>query len=258
MDGWEKFNKTLPEKEDFYSYLNMEDITDVDYTHAKRVCKDFEIKDLGECHDLYVQSNTLLADAFVSFRSICIKIYKLDPAKFLSAPGLAWQTALKKTEEKLDLLSYINILLMVGRGIKGGMCHSIYWYAKGKKDNDENNESSYIQYWNVNNLHGWAKFPVNNFEWIKHTSQFNKDFIKNCNEESYEGYNLEVDVQYLEKLYQLHNDLTFLPERLKIKKVEMTVTNLLDKTNMLYTYHTELLNLIKILGENHIFISTQI
>ena len=90
MDDWEKFNETsLPEKEDFYSHLNMEDITDADYVYAKKVCKDFWINNLEEYHDLYVQSDTLLlADVFENFRNICLKIYKLDPAKFLSAPGL--------------------------------------------------------------------------------------------------------------------------------------------------------------------------
>ena len=89
MDDWEKFNETLlPEKEDLYSHLNMEDITDADYAPAKRVCKDTEIKNLGQYHDLYVQSNRLLLiDVFENFRNMCIKIYKLDPAKFLSAPG---------------------------------------------------------------------------------------------------------------------------------------------------------------------------
>ena len=97
MDGWEKFNETsLPEKEDFYSHLNMEDITDADYAHTKRVCKDFEIKNLGEYHDLYVQSNTLLlADIFENFRSIYIKTCELDSAKFLLALGLTWQAVYK-------------------------------------------------------------------------------------------------------------------------------------------------------------------
>ena len=96
MDDWEKFNETsLPVKEDFYSHLNMEDITDADYSWAKRVCKNFEIKKLGEYHDLYIQSNTLLlADVFENFGNMCLKIYELDPAKFLLGPGLAWQTAL--------------------------------------------------------------------------------------------------------------------------------------------------------------------
>ena len=89
MDHWKKFNETsLPEEEDFYSHLNMKDITDVDYADAKRFFKDFEIKHSGKYHDLYVQSDTLLlADVFENFRNICLKIYALDSAKFLSDPG---------------------------------------------------------------------------------------------------------------------------------------------------------------------------
>ena len=83
-------DKSLPEKENFYSHLNLEDITDANYSHAKRFCKDFELKKLGEYHDLYVQSNTLLlADVFANFQNMCLQMYELDPARFLSAPGLA-------------------------------------------------------------------------------------------------------------------------------------------------------------------------
>ena len=95
MDTWEKFNATsLLEKEKFYSHLKIEDITDADYTNAKRVCKDFEIKHLGEYHDLNVPSNTLLlADVFENFQNMCLQINELDPACFLIAPGLAYKTA---------------------------------------------------------------------------------------------------------------------------------------------------------------------
>ena len=110
------------------------------------------------------------------------------------------------------------MLLMVEKDIRGGICNAIHRYAKANnkymKDYDKNKESSYLNYWDVNNLYGWAmsqKLPVNNFEWIKDTSQFNEDFIKNYNEESDEGYFLEVDIQYPEKLHELHND--FLSER---------------------------------------------
>ena len=78
------------------------------------------------------------------------------------------------------------------------------------KDYDKNKESSYLQYWDVNNLYGWAmsqKLPVNNFEQIKDTGQFYEDFIENYNEESNKGYSFEVDVQYLQKVHELHNDL---------------------------------------------------
>ena len=85
------------------------------------------------------------------------------------------------------------------------------------KNYDKNKETPYIQYWGVNNLYVWAmsqKLSVNNFEWMKDTSQFNEDFIKNYDEESDEGYFLEVDIQYLEKLNELHNNLPFLSERM--------------------------------------------
>ena len=87
-----KCNETaLPEKEKFYRNLNMEGITDADYMHAKRVCKDFEIKNLGKYHDFYLKNDTLLlADVFKNVRKMCLKVYHLDPVKFLSAPGLAW------------------------------------------------------------------------------------------------------------------------------------------------------------------------
>ena len=82
--------------------------------HAKRVCKNFEIKNLAEYHDLYVQGNTLLlADVFQNFRNMCLEIYELDLAKSISAPGLAWQAALKKAKVKLDLLTDIDMVLMV-------------------------------------------------------------------------------------------------------------------------------------------------
>ena len=91
-NDWGKFNETsLSEKELFYSHLNMDDITDADYAHVKRVRKYFEIQNWWEYHDLPVQSDTLLlADVLENFRNMCLKIYKLCPAKFLSAPGLAW------------------------------------------------------------------------------------------------------------------------------------------------------------------------
>ena len=91
MDSWEKFNETsLPSKKDFYSNLNMENIDDIEYRHGNNVFKIFKLKNLGEYHDLYVQSDTLLlADVFENFRNTCLKVYELDPAHFLSLPGVA-------------------------------------------------------------------------------------------------------------------------------------------------------------------------
>ena len=123
----------------------------------------------------------------------------------------------------------------------------IHSYAKANnkkhmKDCDESKESSYLNYWNVNNLYGWAmsqKLPVNNFEWIEETSQFNKDFIKNYNEESDEGYFPEADDHYPEKLHELHNYSPFLSERMELGKIKKLVTNLHDKTE--YVIHVRTL-----------------
>ena len=109
---------------------------------------------------------------------MCLEIYELDLDHFFSAPKLAWQAALKKTKVKLDLLTNINMLLMLEKGIKGEICHAINRYAKANnkciKDYDKNKESSYLKYLDVNNLYGWAvsqKVPVNNFKWVKDISK---------------------------------------------------------------------------------------
>ena len=121
MDSWKRFKEELlPDKESFYSKLNKEHITDEEYAHAQKVWDIFKIKNLGEYHDLYVQSDTaLLADVFENFRDKCIEIDELDPAHFLSAPGLSWKACLKKTKVELELLTDTDMLLMFEKGIRG-------------------------------------------------------------------------------------------------------------------------------------------
>ena len=188
-----------------------------------------------EYHDLYVQSDTLLlADVFENFRYTCLKVYELDPAHFLSLRGLAWQACLKKTNIKLELLTDYDMLLMVEEEIRGGICHSIHRHAKANnkytKNYDENNESSYIQYLDANNLYGWPmsqKLPVNGFKWVN--NEINEEFTKNYDENSDKGCILEVDVKYPRKLHNLHCDLPFLPKRMKIDKCKKLVYNLCNK-----------------------------
>ena len=136
-----------------------------------------------------MQSDTLLlADVFENFRDMCLKDYELDPAHFLSLPGLAWQACLKKTNVELELLTDYDMLLMLEKGIRGGICHSIHRYAKANskymKNYNNNEESSYIQYLAANNLYGWAmskKLPVNGFKWTEN-DKINEEFIKDYNE----------------------------------------------------------------------------
>ena len=160
---------------------------------------------------------------FENFRNECIEIFELGLANFLFAPRLAWQACLKRTAVKLELLTDIDMLLMVEKGIIGGMCQAIRRCAKANnkymKSYDIIIESSYLMYLDANNLCGWAmsqKLPVNGFEWVKKLSKFDERFIKNYDENSDVGYCFEVDVNYPKNLISLRRDLPFLPERKKI------------------------------------------
>ena len=175
MDNWEKFDvTTIPPKEAFYSKLNLKGISDADYEHAQKVWEVFEIKNHGEYHDLYAQSETLsLADVFENFRNMCLEIYELDPVYFVSAPGLAQQACLKNTKVKLELLTDYDMLLMIEKGIRGGIWQATHRYAKAKnkymKNYDQNNESLYIVHLDANNLYGLAmsqKLPANGLKWV--------------------------------------------------------------------------------------------
>ena len=154
MDSWERFDKILmPDKEAFYSSLNMEDIIDVDHRHTKSVFNEVALKilnnkNLGDYHDLYVKSDILLlADVFENVRNTCIKVYELDLAHFLSAPGLAWQACLRKTDVRLELITDPDMLLIVEKGIRGMICHAIHRYAKANnkymKDYNKDEEESF-------------------------------------------------------------------------------------------------------------------
>ena len=176
MDNWEKFDQsTVPPKEDFYSKLYLEGISDADYANTQKLWEVFWIKHGGKYHDLYTQSDTLLlADEFENFRDKFNEIYELDPVYFVSRPGLAWQTCLKKTGVKLELLTNYDMLLMVEKGIRGGICQATHRYAKANNkymnNYDKNIEASYIAFVDANNLYGWAmsqKLPVNGFKWMK-------------------------------------------------------------------------------------------
>ena len=133
------------------------------------------MKDLGAYHDLYVKIDTLLlSDIIENSRNMCLDIYELDSAYFVSAPGLAWEACLKKTGVKLELLTDFDMTLMIGKGSRSGICQTSHRYAKANdkymKNHNKNIESSSIEYLDANNLYGWAmsqKLPVNDFKWIK-------------------------------------------------------------------------------------------
>ena len=175
MDDCKRFDeRSLPDKEAFYSELCIEEITDKDYIHAQKVFEELSIKNYNEYHDLLVQSNTLfLADRFKNFRNNCIEIYKLDLAHFSSGLELTQHRYLKMAGVELELFADIDMLLMVKKRIRGETCHTIHRYVNVNneylKNYDTNIISSYLMYLDANNLYGWVmsqQLPVNDFKWI--------------------------------------------------------------------------------------------
>ena len=205
MVTWKRFNEHVPlDEKYYYSELNLEGISNDDIVHVKNVCNTFKIPNLGKYHDLYVKSDVaLLADVFENFRNKCLDINKLDPAYYLSAPGLSWHSCLKKAGVKLELLTNANMLMLFEEGIRGGICTAIRYYAEANnkymKNYDSTKKSIYLIYVDANNLYGYAmsqKLPIKNFKFETDLSIFTENFIKNYNEQSNTGYLLVVDVIY--------------------------------------------------------------
>ena len=240
MDNWNKFSEDkLPNKDKFYSKLNMSDVSDKDYDHARKVWKEFEIKNMGEYHDLYLLTDTLLlANVFESFRSVCMDNYGLDPAHFYTAPGLAWKACLKKTGIALELLQDNDMLLMFEQGIRGGITQAVHKYASANnpymEEYDKNKETNYLQYFDANNLYGWAMsqpLPTGDFRWINCNAWDPNKLVNMLSAEKKHGYLLEVDVKYPRELHNLHNDIPFICGKMKINGVEKLIPNLYDKKN---------------------------
>ena len=243
MDSCKRFNETeLPSKDKFYSGLNLEDISDDDYVHAIDVWNTLNISNLGEYHDLYVKLGTaFLADVFENFRDKHIEIDKLDPAYFLTTPGLSWWACLKK-KQVLELLTDENMFLAYEKGIRGGICNKVHSYAEANnkymKNYDKNKESSFLMYVDANNSYGWAmskKLRVDGFKWVDDLSMFTEVFIKSYDEEGDVGYLLVVDIEYPKTLLMLHSDLLFLPDKMKVNKVKKLACNVTGKEN--YSIH---------------------
>ena len=238
MDSLEKLKETaLPPKEAFYSRLNDGGISDEDYAHAQNVWKTFKMKYFKDYHELYNKVDVLLlAGVFENFRNICLTNYELDPAHYYTAPGLAWDAALKVTDVSLELLSDNDMLLMIEEGIRGGVSMISNRYAKANNkymdDKFNSNEpSTYIQYLDANNLYGWAmskSLPTNGFKWMK-DNELNIWEKTPCI--------LEVDLEYPKELHDLHNDYPLAPEQIEVNKTEKLIPNLWDKKN--YVIHYE-------------------
>ena len=230
IDSYDRFSETeLPTIDKFYSTLNEENIDDKEYEHAIKVWKTFNIKNIGEYHDLYLKTDVLLlSDIFESFRKTAINNYDLDPANgYFTLPNFAWDAMLKKTGAVLEQLTDIDMYQFCEQGIRGGTSLISHRYAKANnkymKDYNENDISSYIMYLDANNLYGEAmiqKLPHSGFKWA---NNINEEFIRNYdNEASDIGYFVKCDLEYPKELHDLHNNYPLAVESRAIALKELS------------------------------------
>jgi hypothetical protein len=223
MDDMEKMkSEGLPSKDSFYSTLYESHVSDEDYQRAQRVWSHFNMKTMKDYHDLYLETDVLLlADVFENFRRTCIKSYELDPAHYVSAPGLCWDAFLKRSGKEIELVSDMDMFQFFEKGMRGGTSYIGHRHStannKYMEEYNEDEESRYLMYLDANNLYGWAMsqpLPCGEFEWVKNTDNINlDDYINNDGR----GMVLEVDTEYPSELHDLHNGYPLAPESMKIK-----------------------------------------
>ena len=224
MDSFEKFNQTeLPNKDQFYSILNGQHITDDEYDHANKVWNTFMIKTMGEYHDIYLVSDVLLlTDVFENFRKTCMQYYKLDPCHYFTSPGLSWDAMLKMTNIKLELMTDIDMFQFIEKGMRGGVSYITNRYGnannKYMKEYNEKVPSRYITYLDTNNLYGWAMsqyLPTGNFKWMT-DKEISKLDLGKYKADGKKGLIREVDLEYPQELHDIHNDYPVDPEKVKV------------------------------------------
>ena len=199
------------------------------------------MKSMRDYHDLYLKTDVLLlADVFENSSDVCIENYKLDHAWYYTAPGLAWDACLKKTEVNLELLKDVDMLLMFEKGIRGGVSTITKRHAEANNPYmniyDSNSPNKYITYLDANNLYVWAMsqpLPTHGFEWTS------EEELKNWRRHPCSlGCILEVDLEYPKEIHDLHNDYPLALERLKIGGIEKLIPNLCDKKNYVVHHKT--------------------
>ncbi|KAK3753831.1 hypothetical protein RRG08_006222 [Elysia crispata] len=230
MDSWERFEETqLPPKEDFYSKLTGENISDSDYTHAQRVWETFGCQNLGNYTDLYCRTDVLLlADVFENFRKTSQKQYGLDPANYYTSPGLSWDALLKKTGVELELLTDYDQHLFIEKGMRGGISMVSKRHARANNPAVEGynpeKPNSHILYLDANNLYGWAMnqpLPTGGFRWVEDCTAL-AGTIQDQPADGPEDFILEVDLEYPQELHDRHNAYPLAPERMVVQKEWMS------------------------------------
>lgn len=268
MNSFAKFNDTkLPKIKQFYSKLNESELKDSDYEHANKVWNSFNIKNMGEYHDLYLKSDILLlADVFESFRDVCNTAYGLDPCHYYTAPGLSWDAMFLKTGVKLELITDVEMYNFCEKDLRGGISVISHRYAKANnkymESYDSSKPSSYITYLDCNNLYGDSmsqSLPCGGFKWLTKTElkKYNNDFtrILEITDDNEKGYIFEVDLEIPTKIHDKLNDYPIAESlritedmtspyskevakkhNIKADSVNKLVPNLINKTNYICHY----------------------
>ena len=213
IDTWNKYNEMeFPSIEHFYSNLNISSISYDDYEYGKTVFDNLKEKNIGNYNDVYLIVDVLqMMNVFENFRNLCLEVYKLDPAYYLTAPGLFWDAMLKKTKIQLELISDPEIFMMIKKGIRGGIVQAVTRYGQSNEDN-------HLLYLDANNLYGWAMnqyLPYAGFE-------KSSEEIWKSNKDLNIGFILEVDLTVPKQLHDKFNDFPLAPEH-KNKKLCCTL-----------------------------------
>lgn len=246
MTDWEKYTESqLPSKELFFNSLLSEEISDTDYDHAITIWNAFNINNMGEYTDLYLKTDVLLlSDIFENFRKICKLNYHLDPAFYLTAPSLSFDAMLLKTNIKLELISELEIVRFIQKGIRGGicMCSTRYAIANNKYMQTYDNKlpDSFLIYIDCNNLYGYSMslpLPMDNFRFLDSSEVAQLDILSIADDAEF-GFILEVDLLYPDCLHAIHNDYPFCAEKFvpPSGKTSKLIPNLYDKYEYVIHY----------------------
>lgn len=222
MDSTDKFEQGYPVYESFYSKLDDKNIKEKDYERGKKIYDMMGCGNMGDYHDLYLTTDVLLlADVFEKFRTMCFNYYKLDPCHYITAPALAWDALLSFTGVTLQLISDVDMYIMLESSKRGGITQSILRYAQANNQYmsnfDDSQSKKFITYIDANNLYGWAMtqcMPVNGFKW--NNDEWTAEKIAELKPDARKGYIFEVDLEYPAELHDLHADLPLAPENMSI------------------------------------------
>ncbi|XP_015795544.1 uncharacterized protein LOC107371910 [Tetranychus urticae] len=223
IDSHARFEEdTLPSIDKFYSSLSGETISTELYNHLELIWKQFNCKTLGDFHDIYLKVDVLLLTAvFENFRGTVRRFFNLDPCHLFSSPGLSWAGMLKFTGITLDLMTHIDMLYMIEKGIRGGPTSVADRHCTANNENvtnfDANKPRSFIKYFDVNNLYGYAmsqKLPIDEFSWYQ--GEIDIEMLLTEARDTNYGYIFEVDLEYPAELHDQHNDFPLAPHKMEI------------------------------------------